>query len=195
MQIVELDQANLSMIPDFLSTGWPRVYDRLLKETPWQQDVIKLYGREILIPRLQAWYGDKHCQYSYSGIQLSPHPWTPLLQDLKEQVESACKAKFNSVLLNLYRDGQDSNGWHSDDEPELGEQPVIASLSLGATRRFRLRHRQQKATPPISLDLEGGSLLVMAGETQKYWQHCITKTRKPVGPRINLTFRKIMTSP
>jgi alkylated DNA repair dioxygenase AlkB len=115
----------------------------------------------------------------------------PVILELKARVEAACDAPFNSVLLNLYRDGADSMGWHSDDEPELGERPVIASLSLGATRRFRLRHRLRKELEPVAIDLENGSLLIMAGETQRFWKHQISKTKRVSGPRVNLTFRNI----
>ena len=163
---------------------------RLCENTPWQQDRIKLFGKECDIPRLQSWYGDPECDYCYSGLAMEPKAWTPDLLVLKQQVEQVAHISFNSVLINLYRDGRDSNGWHADNEPELGINPVIASLSLGAVRRFRLRQiADHKAT--VNLDLPHGSLLLMAGATQSYWQHCITKTTRAVKPRINLTFRQI----
>ena len=168
------------------------LFVRLHTSTPWRQDRITMYGREIDIPRLQAWYGDSRCTYSYSGISLEPQPWSPLLLDLKQRIEQVAGTEFNSVLINLYRDGQDSNGWHADNEPELGPEPVIASLSLGSVRRFRLRNNADKKQT-ISLDLPSGSLLLMAGKTQQSWQHCITKTTRVVEPRINLTFRKIFS--
>lgn len=188
-----LVDADVSLIHSFLSEpAADALYDQLLRETPWRQDRITLYGREMDIPRLQAWYGDQGCGYRYSGIVLEPLPWTASLSEIRRQVESVCKHRFNSVLINYYRSGLDSNGWHSDNEPELGFRPVIASLSLGAVRRFRLRHKHDNAQPIMSLDLSSGSLLVMAGDTQKYWQHCVTKTRRPVAGRINLTFRYIV---
>jgi alkylated DNA repair dioxygenase AlkB len=150
-----------------------------------------------LQPRLTAWYGDATARYSYSGLDLTPQPWTPALLALRTQVEQATGVTFNSVLLNLYRTGQDSMGWHADDEPELGPEPVIASISLGATRRFRLRprHSQQLPHAPLGLDLPSGSLLVMRGTTQQHWQHAVPKTARPVGPRLNLTFRTIHAQP
>ncbi|MBC6612951.1 alpha-ketoglutarate-dependent dioxygenase AlkB [Hymenobacter sp. BT507] len=160
----------------------------------WRQEAIRLYGREVLQPRLTAWHGDSAATYRYSGLQLTPQPWTPALQELRKQVETATGAAFNSVLLNLYRYGQDSMGWHADDEPELGPAPVIASLSLGATRRFRLRPRDAREIPhaPLSLDLPSGSLLVMRGPTQQHWLHAVPKTARPTDARLNLTFRLIV---
>lgn len=157
----------------------------------WQQDQIILFGRAQLIPRLNAWYGDQGCDYSYSGLSLKRHDWTQALSLLRQRLQAFTGAQFNSVLANYYRHGQDSVGWHSDDEPELGSQPVIASLSFGASRRFQLRHKYNRQQS-YSLDLDSGSLLLMAGPTQHYWQHQISKTRKPVAERINLTFRLIV---
>lgn len=125
----------------------------------------------------------------------SPAPWLPVILELKTRVEAVCDASFNSVLLNLYRDGADSMGWHSDDEPELGERPEIASLSLGATRRFRLRHRRRKDLEPVAIDLENGSLLIMKGETQRFWKHHVPKTKRVAESRVNLTFRNIWRAP
>ncbi|MDX2029656.1 MAG: alpha-ketoglutarate-dependent dioxygenase AlkB [Blastocatellia bacterium] len=168
-----------------------RLMQSLLAETAWGQGEIRIYGRRYAEPRLTAWHGDEGKSYSYSGIVLQPRPWTPLLAGIRERVDAAAGAPFNSVLLNLYRDGRDSNGWHQDNEPELGENPVIASVSFGATRRFQLRHKVRRELPRIDLDLEDGSLLLMAGATQHFWQHQIPKTARPVGARINLTFRVI----
>ncbi|WP_420473861.1 alpha-ketoglutarate-dependent dioxygenase AlkB family protein [Noviherbaspirillum sp. ST9] len=164
---------------------------RLLDETPWQQETITLWGKQHLQPRLSAWYGDPGSGYSYSGVVLAPHPWTETLRRIKTDVEAATDSRFNSVLLNLYRDENDSVGWHSDAEPELGSCPVIASLSLGEQRTFRLRHRTRKDLKPLLLDLTDGSLLLMAGKTQHCWQHAVMKERAARGPRINLTFRTI----
>lgn len=168
--------------------------DRLLTELihtiPWRQDWITVYGRSLPQPRLTAWYGDPGKSYTYSGITLIPMPWTPTLLELKAMTEALARVAFNSVLLNLYRNGNDSMGWHSDDEPELGENPIIGSLSLGETRRFMLRHRYQKELKH-QMELTSGSFLLMRGTTQHYWQHHVPKTKRPVGPRINLTFRAI----
>ncbi len=166
-----------------------RLFQSLLHDVPWQQHVLKVYGRSIAAPRLSAWYGDPGASYSYSGVRLEPLSWTPSLLEIKSVVEALAATTFNSALLNLYRDGRDSVGWHSDAEPELGRNPVIASLSLGAVRRFMFRHK--KRAMRISLDLEPGSVLLMRGPTQHYWRHQLPKTRKLVGKRINLTFRII----
>ena len=189
---IPLEDGELTFYDQFLNVEEAHnCFALLRKNLAWRQDSIKMYGKELLIPRLQAWYGDQSARYKYSGILLEPLAWTPTLLELKKRVEKACNTKFNSVLVNLYRDGKDSMGWHSDDEPELGKNPVIASLSLGATRRFSFRHRQQKDLAKIRMDLLDGSLLIMRGKTQHYWQHSLPKTAKKVGERINLTFRSI----
>lgn len=164
--------------------------DQLLAQTPWQQPQVRVYGKKYPVPRLMAWYGDAGASYGYSGLRHQPLPWTQLLARLRQQVEQACSHAFNGVLLNLYRDGQDANGWHSDDEPELGSCPLIASVSLGAARRFDLRRRDGSGQR-ISLELAHGSLLVMAGATQQYWQHQIARTNRVREPRLNLTFRYV----
>jgi alkylated DNA repair dioxygenase AlkB len=164
---------------------------QLSSETPWQQDRITLWGKQHWQPRLSAWYGDTGTRYAYSGLMLEPRPWTPALQAIRQDIETATGHRFNSVLLNLYRNEQDSMGWHSDDEAELGAMPVIASLSLGETRTFKLRHKTRPQQKTIAIDLTNGSLLVMAGTTQQFWQHGIDKERKSKGPRVNLTFRTI----
>ncbi|UYZ58528.1 alpha-ketoglutarate-dependent dioxygenase AlkB family protein [Hymenobacter latericus] len=177
----------------------PADADALLRELTdgiaWRQEPIRLFGREVLQPRLIAWHGDAGAAYRYSGLQLQPAALTPTLHALRLRLQQATGATYNSVLLNLYRHGQDSMGWHADDEPELGPAPVIASLSLGATRRFRFRRRPNASfeAAPVSLDLPHGSLLLMQGPTQHNWQHALPKTARPVGPRINLTFRNIIS--
>jgi alkylated DNA repair dioxygenase AlkB len=153
-----------------------------------------LWNKEHLQPRLSAWHGDAGARYSYSGVMLEPHRWTDTLLRIKEDVEHATGQRFNSVLLNLYRNEGDSVGWHSDNETELGSRPVIASLSLGETRRFKLRHKTRKDQKTISLALTDGSLLVMSGTTQKFWRHAIDKEREPKDARINLTFRNIRSA-
>ncbi len=163
-------------------------YQQLRDETAWQQDDIKIFGKVYPQPRLTAFFGEPDKNYTYSGITMEPLPFTGLLKKIKTDVESITGTVFNSVLLNLYRNGKDSNGWHSDDEPTLGKNPVIASLSLGAERKFQLRHKSDK-TAKSAINLEHGSLLLMKGETQHFWQHQVPKTKKQVDPRINLTFR------
>ena len=157
----------------------------------WRQEPIRLFGKQVMQPRLTAWYGDPAATYRYSGLQLEPLPWLPVLQRLREQVEAAAETRFNSVLLNLYRTGQDSMGYHADNEPELGPAPVIASLTLGATRTFRFKPRPGVAAGALSLPLTSGSLLLMRGPTQQNWLHALPKTARPVGPRLNLTFRQV----
>lgn len=165
--------------------------DSLLHHVSWVQPEISMFGRRYRSPRLAAWYGDAGAVYRYSGLVNRPLPWREELLALKARLEERFVARFNSVLLNLYRDGSDSMGWHADDEPELGAEPCIVSVSLGGTRRFRLRHRFDPAVKPVSVDLVHGSVLIMRGRTQHNWKHALPRTRKPVGPRINLTFRYV----
>jgi len=170
----------------------PRVLERLIAETEWHAEAVVMWGRRLPQPRLTAWYGDPGRRYAYSGIELEPLQWTPLLRDVKARVENAAGTLFNSVFLNYYRDHRDSIGFHSDDEPELGARPVIASLSLGEERTFVLKHKRLKDAAPVRLRLASGSLLVMGGVTQHAWRHGIMKETRPCGPRINLTFRTIV---
>jgi alkylated DNA repair dioxygenase AlkB len=187
-----LTDAELIFYPHFFSEEESDlIFQRLLTEINWRQDKIKFYGKEINIPRLTAWYGDNGKSYTYSNIKMNPTAWTPVLLSIKNSIEEIAKISFNSVLINFYRDGKDSMGWHSDDEPELGEDPIIASVSFGGARKFQLRHRFNKTLAKVELNLTHGSLLMMQGKTQEYWQHQIPKTAKSVMPRINLTFRII----
>jgi alkylated DNA repair dioxygenase AlkB len=163
------------------------ILQRLIAETAWRAEHITVWGKRHLQPRLSAWYGA--ARYRYSGIDLQPLPFTPLQLLIKQAVESACGRQFNSVLLNYYRDHNDSMGFHSDDESELGANPAIASLSFGQARTFILKHKRLPKT--IKLSLGNGSLLLMAGQTQANWQHGINKERQIHGPRVNLTFRSI----
>ena len=149
-----------------------------------------MYGKLVNIPRLQAWYGDEGTEYTYSQLQLTPLVWTPPLLKLKQKVSEFCQIDFNAMLANCYRDHQDSVSWHSDDEAELGANPVIASLSFGCQRTFHLKHKQ--CNEKFKLPLQSGSLLLMSGDTQKNWSHAILKTRIEKSVRINLTFRKII---
>ncbi|MCK6598647.1 MAG: alpha-ketoglutarate-dependent dioxygenase AlkB [Bdellovibrionaceae bacterium] len=182
-------------VENFFSTKESKNYfSSLQKEIMWDQKHIVLFGKRVLQPRLTAWYGDNDKSYRYSGVTLTPTPWTKNLLEIKHKIESTYTYgswKFTSVLLNQYRNGQDSMGWHRDNEKELGLNPTIASISLGATRKFLLRDREKKEKP-IAINLPSGSLVIMAGETQKFWEHCIPKTTQEVGSRINLTFRNII---
>ena len=164
----------------------------LTEEIPWVQNKIRFYGKESLVPRLESWHGDKGMSYTYSGIKMDAKPWTKNLLMIKESIEPIAKTTFNSVLINYYRDGKDRVAWHSDDEKELGKNPVIASVSLGAERKFKLRHKKYKENQlQHEVFLQSGSLLLMSGSTQHHWLHEIPRTAKPIGPRINLTFRVI----
>ncbi|MBD2210522.1 alpha-ketoglutarate-dependent dioxygenase AlkB [Nostoc linckia FACHB-104] len=167
-----------------------QLFLELYETTSWNQESTILFGKQVKLPRLTAWYGDQGKSYCYSKITMQPFVWTPVLINIKSKIESLSKIKFNSVLLNLYRDGKDSVSWHSDDEPELGENPVIASVSFGATRRFMFRHKIQKELK-YEIFLTNGSLLMMKGSTQHFWQHQIPKANKFTKSRINLTFREI----
>jgi len=192
---VALPQADLRFDPAFLPPAEAAaLLAQLIAEVAWEQRAIRIFGQQIPQPRLTAWYGDPAARYTYSGLTWEPLPWSPALQALRQRVEAATGTRFNSVLLNYYRDGRDSMGWHADDEPELGPAPAIASLSLGATRRFRLRPQGGSTHLPLGLDLPSGSLLLMRGPTQQHWQHALPKTARPVGPRLNLTFRWVRSA-
>ncbi|MCA1855805.1 alpha-ketoglutarate-dependent dioxygenase AlkB [Massilia oculi] len=173
-----------------LALPWPNeaVLARLVEETAWRAETVVVYGKRHLQPRLSAWHGEKG--YRYAGLALAPLPFTPLLDTLRRAAQAATGHPYNSVLLNYYRDGRDSMGMHSDNEPELGPEPAIASLSFGATRSFILRHRRSGET--LKLALTDGSLLFMGGALQANWLHGINKTSRPLGARINLTFRNIV---
>jgi alkylated DNA repair dioxygenase AlkB len=168
------------------------VMRRLAEEVPWRAEEIVMFGIKMRQPRLTAWYGDPGCVYAYSGVRLEPLPWSATLRDAKARIEAAAAERFNSVLINYYRDERDSVGLHSDAEPELGPQPVIASLSLGAERVFVMKHKADRNVPTVRLRLASGSLLLMKGETQRNWRHGVPKQSRPCGPRINLTFRHII---
>ena len=168
-----------------------QLFEQLLAEVSWRQDTINLFGSAHNLPRLQAWYGDPGTRYSYSGLSMEPLSWLPGLAELRLELQNSLQLPFNSVLVNLYRNGRDSNGWHADNEPELGPHPAIASVSLGATRRFRLRKISDKRQTH-AIDLAHGSLLVMESGVQEIWQHQLAKTARPVAERINLTFRNII---
>jgi alkylated DNA repair dioxygenase AlkB len=188
----EFPGASLRYFESFFSKKETNRYFKQLKdEILWQQDSITVYGKEYSQPRLTALYANNSLPYSYSGITMHPHRITPLLFEIQNRVQSTINIKFTTVLLNLYRNGKDSNGWHADNEKELGENPAIASVSFGAERFFHLKHKNQKELR-LKIPLTSGSLLLMEGETQTHWLHQVAKTSKLVGPRINLTFRKII---
>lgn len=188
---LNLPDAEVIYYPNFFTSSeadW--LFKCLLEETPWQQDTISVFGKTYLQPRLTAFFANNHKVYKYSNITMSPNPFQGKFQDIKMKVENALGISFTSCLANLYRDGQDSNGWHADNEKSLGKNPVIASLSFGADRKFHFKHKTDHNLKE-TLILEHGSLLVMKGKTQHHWLHQIPKTKKPVGKRINLTFRII----
>lgn len=176
---------------DFLSEENAGEYlRRIIDEADWRRYAVRMFGREIPSPRLTAWQAEDGVTYSYSGITLRSVPWTSAVNEIRARVEKETGERFNSVLINRYRHGSDSMGWHADDERELGEKPVIASVSLGAERRFLLRHNG--TGEKVETVLPSGSLLVMAGRSQHDWKHAVPKTKKDIGTRVNLTFRQIV---
>ncbi|MBF2027801.1 MAG: alpha-ketoglutarate-dependent dioxygenase AlkB [Oscillatoriales cyanobacterium C42_A2020_001] len=190
--VLPLLNADVRLYRAFFNTeDSDRCFTLLLTQINWQQETAHLFNQSIPLPRLTAWYGDAGKSYTYSGIEMQPNPWTEPLLAIKSAVETVANVQFNSVLLNLYRNGSDSVGWHSDAEPTLGHNPVIASVSFGATRRFSFKPKHRKGEKPVHLDLTHGSLLLMQGSTQHHWLHQVPKTTKPVGTRINLTFRVV----
>ncbi|MBC7385053.1 MAG: alpha-ketoglutarate-dependent dioxygenase AlkB [Cryobacterium sp.] len=168
-----------------------QLFTFLQTEVPWVQEPIRLFGKTVMQPRLTALCGDYGASYRYSGIEMIASPWNDALEQIRDRLESISRTEFNVILLNLYRDEKDSMGWHSDDEKELGMDPIIASVSFGATRRFHFRHRSEKSLKTF-IDLENGSLLLMRGATQAAWQHSIPKETKSRGLRLNLTFRTLI---
>lgn len=187
-----MPDADVSMLHEI---EMPLSYDmmllKLIDQTIWRQESVRIYGKVHQQPRLIAWYGDPGKKYDYSGISLTPLPWTDLLREIKRRIEDCTDATFNSVFLNLYRDHNDSMGFHSDDERELGKEPTIASVTFGATRTFVLKHKFKPELPNVRLPLVAGSVLLMRGKTQQNWKHGIMKQTQPCGPRVNLTFRTI----
>lgn len=189
---LQLPDCDIRYCPEFIPEKQADMLFRELRTAvAWQQDLITIFGKTYLQPRLTALYGDNGKTYSYSGITMQPTSFSPTLMALRKKVELLAGASFNTCLLNLYRDGKDSNGWHSDDEKELGTNPPIASVSLGQVRHFRLRHREDKSLKH-KLSLGNGSLLLMLGPTQHYWQHQIAKSSLNLSERINLTFRRLL---
>ncbi|MEH6590055.1 MAG: alpha-ketoglutarate-dependent dioxygenase AlkB [Halioglobus sp.] len=188
---IALPDASVRLYPAlFASEQADTLMTQLSSDIVWTQDKMTVYGREHDLPRLTAWYGDAGVQYTYSGISAVANPWIEPLLIIKRRIEEATDSSFNSVLLNRYRTGADGMGWHSDDEPELGRNPVIASVSLGQDRSFHLKHKTLEGVRE-NIRLEHGSLLLMSGETQHHWLHQVPKSRRHMNERINLTFRTI----
>ncbi len=191
ISLLPLKDAEIYFYPNFLEADAAKAYfGLLLKIIPWQQDSIKLFGKNYPQPRLTALFGNNTKAYTYSNITMYPKPFPKELLILKEKLELQTKEDFTTCLANLYRNGRDSMGWHADDEKELGNNPVIASLSFGAERFFHLKHRNDK-NERYKIRLPSGSLLLMKGTTQHHWLHQIPKTSRPLEPRVNLTFRKL----
>jgi alkylated DNA repair dioxygenase AlkB len=189
-QELQISDGHLTLLEGFYNAEEANeLYTQLLESLEWKQGTIHLFGKTHSTPRLEAFYAEKNLEYGYSGQQLKTKNFTPLLLQIKQKVEEASAYTFNSVLVNYYRDGNDSNGWHADNEKELGENPSIASLSFGTSRRFDLKHISK--AEKLSIQLHSGSLLVMSGETQHFWKHQIAKSKKITTGRINLTFRTI----
>ena len=187
----DLPDATIAYYPNFFEIDSANaLFDTLKNEIPWQQDNITVFGKTHPQPRLTALFGNEGKPYHYSNIVMQPDAWNTLLLFIKNQIEEIVAENFTTVLLNYYRDGKDSNGWHADNEKELGRNPIIASVSFGAERFFYLQHNSI-AAQKLKINLEHGSLLLMEGTTQHFWKHQIAKTAKPTGPRINLTFRII----
>lgn len=196
MKRIDMPGADVRLMRGFLGQEEAhRAFDAVRQTTRWRQDKITIYGKEHDVPRLQQWFGDAGMTYIYSGIEMRPEPWTPLLLDIKAKVEKECDCSFNSVLVNLYNDGNDCIGYHADDEPTLGERPTIASVSLGAARDFLMRPTMPEAASLVSILLGHGDLLVMAGDTQKNWIHSLPRRRRVTEARINLTFRTFIKGP
>jgi len=187
-----LEDGEVWYMPNFMPLSVANNYFKKLLETiNWKQEQIKMYGKVHDVPRKTAWYGYEGFSYKYSGILCDPDPWTEELLEIKKVIEHFIPTEnFNSVLLNHYRDGNDKVGWHADDEAGLGINPTIASVSLGATRRFDLKHKT-KSNQKLQLELPTGSLVIMIGALQHHWLHQIPVQKKIYQPRINLTFRTI----
>jgi len=190
---LDLPGAEVALISGlFTSQEAAALLGELVERLAWRQEHVRLFGEVIASPRLTAWYGDAGAVYTYSGLTLEPRPWLAPLVTIKKRVEDELGVEFNGVLANLYRDGSDSMGWHSDDERELGPDPTIASVSFGEVRRFALRRREGGQSGACAVDLEHGSLVVMAGATQRHYRHRVAKTRRRCGPRVNLSFRRVL---
>ena len=194
VELIELSDGDILWVRHFYSAErCSELLQQLKQSIPWREDSIRIAGKMTPIPRLQAWFGDAGMQYTYSGLTLNPQPWSPELAQIKADIENYSDCHFNSLLANLYRDQKDSVSWHSDDEKELGTNPTIASLSLGEPREFQLKHKSHQ-DKKLSINLGNGDLLIMKGALQHNWLHCIPKRNSACTPRINLTFRQIITN-
>ena len=190
---LDMRDAEVVFYRDFFGTAEAdHFFTRLMAEVNWQSQEVKIFGKFVPVPRRVSWYGDAGTDYSYSGITVHPQPWIAPLTEIKSRLDECAGVTFNSVLCNLYQDGQDSIGWHSDNEPELGTNPVVGSVSFGAPRVFHFRHKKEKSLR-MKVELPHGSFLLMRGPTQHNWNHQLPKTTKQVNPRINLTYRMIHT--
>lgn len=190
VNLADMPDAEVSLYPSLLpSQQADELLASLQENINWKQEQIKMYGKTFDIPRMTAWYGDPNIAYTYSGIKVESNKWIPELLEIKKTIEKISEVQFNCVLLNLYRGGNDGVSWHSDDEPELGDSPVIGSMSLGQERVFQMKHKKSGERKDILLN--HGSYLLMKGATQSHWQHQIPKSKKVMGRRINLTFRNI----
>jgi len=193
VQKIDIQDAEIILHSNFYDNLKSKFYFEQLKNNiAWQQDKMNIYGKDVNFPRLTAWYGDNDKSYSFSGITLQPKKWTDELIEIKNDVEKITNTKFNSVLLNYYRNEKDSISWHSDAEKELGKNPIIASVTFGETRNFQLKHKYNKDLEIVNINLTNGSLLIMQDKTQHFWLHQIPKSTKKLNERINLTFRNIL---
>lgn len=191
-ELLEFPDAELLLVSHYFSkTRADDLFSQLRDETPWKQDHLMMFGKRIPQPRLSVAYSEAHVRYRYSGLQLQSLIWTPLLLELKKIIEDLSGHQFNHLLMNYYRDGNDSIGWHSDDEAELGLNPVVASLSFGEPRNFKLKHKTRRDLTTLQLPLGNGDILIMRGTTQACWEHSISKQSQQHGPRINLSFRLV----
>jgi alkylated DNA repair dioxygenase AlkB len=189
----DLPDADVRLMHGFMDgRSADALFQALRTSVRWRQDTIRIYGKEHPLPRLQQWFGDPGLDYTWSGIHMSPEPWPELLREAKRKVEEVARVQFNTVLLNLYRSGQDTVSWHADDEKDLGPTPTIASMSLGAERDFVLRHNEPTDLDSVTIALPHGSLLLMAGSTQSAWKHALPRRKTVAGERINLTFRRVI---
>lgn len=190
--VITVIQDQCEFIPDFVEQSeGHRLFDQIFRKAQWRFQDIRIFNRIFTSPRLSAWYGNREAVYQYSGTTNIPMPWFDEIELIRKLIEDRESMQFNSVLLNLYRDGRDSMSSHSDDERKLGLEPVVASVSLGATRRFMLHPKSHNKQPSIKFNLSHGSLLIMKGKCQKNWKHSVPKTKQPIGSRINLTFRRV----
>ena len=189
---ISMPDADVSILHEIeMPLPYDLMLQKLMEQTKWRQESVRIYGKVHQQPRLVSLYGDPGKRYDYSGISLHPLPWTDLLREIKRRIEDCTDATFNAVFLNFYRDHNDSMGFHSDDEKELGRDPTIASVTFGATRIFRMKHKFNSEIPVQKIPLTSGSVLLMKGKTQHFWKHGINKQTEPCGPRVNLTFRTI----